>query len=447
MAQVLPFLLPVLFLGAQAIRESIRPQHGKEVHCYVVSWAIYRQNEGKFTVDNIRPELCTHIIYSFAGLDAETWTIKSLDEWADINKNNIGNYRRVTALRQKYPGLKVTLAIGGWNEGSKNYSNLAGSATSRKIFVKSVVDFLRKFEFDGLDLDWEYPTQREGVPADRENFVHLIKELKEAFKGPRPLLLSAAISAVKYVIDSAYDVPEISKYLDYIHIMAYDYHGVWNKKVLPNSPLRGSDELSVEDTVKHLLQKGAPPEKLILGLAMYGRTFTVTTKPSSPDESPLGLPITGDGFAGPFTNQSGFMGYNEICSELITNSQSWRIGWDEESSTPYAINDDRVIVYDNPRGFKAKIEYINGLGLAGVMVWSMDTDDFSGKCKALHYDSLNPLTEMDFPLLRTINKALTPKEDSIDDNSVENPSLATKASSNLVLLAFILLIYPAVMNR
>lgn len=47
----------------------------------------------------------------------------------------------------------------------------------------------------------------------------------------------------------AYDIPEISKYLDYIHVMAYDYHGTWNRKVLANAPLKSEDGQSV---VKHL---------------------------------------------------------------------------------------------------------------------------------------------------------------------------------------------------
>jgi chitinase len=72
----------------------------------------------------------------------------------------------------------------------------------------------------------------------------MLQELRDAFAEHR-LLLTAAISAVKRIINEAYDIPEISKYLDYIHVMAYDYHGAWNKQVLPNSPLRSRDKLSV----------------------------------------------------------------------------------------------------------------------------------------------------------------------------------------------------------
>ena len=60
-------------------------------------------------------------------------------------------------LKKQNPKLKVMLAIGGWNEGGKKYSAMAKSQSSRAKFVESVVAFLEKHEFDGFDLDWEYP--------------------------------------------------------------------------------------------------------------------------------------------------------------------------------------------------------------------------------------------------------------------------------------------------
>lgn len=55
------------------------------------------------------------------------------------------------------PNLKVLIAIGGWNEGGKKYSDMAATKMSRDKFTKSVVTFLTEHGFDGLDLDWEYP--------------------------------------------------------------------------------------------------------------------------------------------------------------------------------------------------------------------------------------------------------------------------------------------------
>ena len=69
----------------------------------------------------------------------------------------LAGFRKVTDLKYVNPKLKVTLAIGGWNEGSTKYSEMARDATKRKSFVESVITFLKQHNFDGLDLDWEYP--------------------------------------------------------------------------------------------------------------------------------------------------------------------------------------------------------------------------------------------------------------------------------------------------
>ena len=61
-------------------------------------------------------------------------------------------------MAYKKKGLKVTLALGGWNDSAGDkYSRLVNSPSARRRFVKHVVEFLEKHGFDGLDLDWEYP--------------------------------------------------------------------------------------------------------------------------------------------------------------------------------------------------------------------------------------------------------------------------------------------------
>lgn len=132
--------------------------HNKQVVCYWGTWANYRPKAGKFTPEDIDPSLCTNLIYSFVGLDSETNAVKSLDPWMDLEENYaLGGFKKATDLKYSYPDLKVTIAIGGWNEGSKKYSGMAKDPMKRKQFVESAVLFLKKYNFDGLDLDWEYP--------------------------------------------------------------------------------------------------------------------------------------------------------------------------------------------------------------------------------------------------------------------------------------------------
>lgn len=60
------------------------PSHDKLVVCYISTWAVYRPTKGQFNLDNIDPNLCTHAIYAFSGLDATSDTIKSMGNFPKI---------------------------------------------------------------------------------------------------------------------------------------------------------------------------------------------------------------------------------------------------------------------------------------------------------------------------------------------------------------------------
>lgn len=171
---------------------------------------MYRPEKGKFPVELIDPFICSHVIYTFAGLGYDN-KIRSLDPWNDLKDNyGKGAFERFTALKKVNPELKTLLAIGGWNEGSIKYSAMASSASDRATFIQSVVEFLEKYNFDGLDLDWEYPAARGGKPEDKSNFAALVTEMKAAF-AQKQYLLTAAVSAGKWFMDPAYDIPVISR--------------------------------------------------------------------------------------------------------------------------------------------------------------------------------------------------------------------------------------------
>lgn len=342
--------------------------------CYVGTWAVYRPGDGKFEIDHVDPQLCTHLVYAFAGLDTETNTIKSLDPFQDLTENyGKGGYERAVALKKRNPALKVTLAIGGWKEGSPPYSRMAANPEARATFVKSAVDFLLKYGFDGLDLDWEYPAKRGGAPEDKQNFVKLAQELKEAFRRPN-LILTAALGAGASTVDVAYDVAGLSRYLDLLHLMTYDYHGAWDGVAGHNAPYS-----EVEASVKHFLSLGARADKLVLGLPAYGRTFLL----QNPDEPfRMGVSKTKtEGFPGPFTREPGTMGYNEVCLEVNNSTGGYTIHWDEQSQAPYALKGDHLITYDNPASIALKVRLVTQYGLRGMMSWSIETEDFLGKCQ------------------------------------------------------------------
>jgi len=169
--------------------------------CYFTNWVGNRGGPSSFTPDNIDPSLCTNIIYSFATLNENSLQIQVADENTDINQ---GYYAQVTAL--KSDNLKVSIAIGGWGDsGTDKYSRMVSTAQGRTNFVNSVLAFLEEHNFDGLDLDWEYPkcpwADCSGPDSDRPNFSLLLAELRAAF-APRGYLLSAAVSASRYIGDN-----------------------------------------------------------------------------------------------------------------------------------------------------------------------------------------------------------------------------------------------------
>ena len=127
----------------------------KNIVCYYTNWSQYRLDLGKFTPDSIDPFLCTHIIYAFAKISNGQL---AAFEWNDESTTwSVGNYEKVTNMKNANPNLKVLLAVGGWNMASTDFSNMVTSDASRANFVATTVNFLTKNKFNGLDLDWEYP--------------------------------------------------------------------------------------------------------------------------------------------------------------------------------------------------------------------------------------------------------------------------------------------------
>ncbi|XP_071539684.1 chitinase-3-like protein 1 isoform X2 [Panulirus ornatus] len=352
--------------------------------CYYGSWAVYRHGQGKFDVEDIDPGICTHIIFGFAGLSTETFEIKVLDPYNELCDNwGKCGYNRFTGLKQKNANLKALLAVGGWNEGSRSYSKMAADPAKRKAFIDSSISLLKEHHFDGLDMDWEYPTQRGGAPEDKANFVVLLRELKESLMA-HGMILTAAVSAGKDTIDAAYDIPGMAQHLDLLNLMAYDMHGAWEPYTHHQSglyayPADTGDNayLNVDFAVNYWINGGMPSSKIALGVPLYGRCWSL----DSPVDHGYYAPANQPGRPGSFTNSPGFMGYNEICVKV--EREGWIVGMVHGMQEPYTyhIPTGRIwCSYDNPSSVITKAEYAREHGLAGMMVWSIETDDFHGAC-------------------------------------------------------------------
>ncbi|CAK9798859.1 Probable chitinase 10 [Anthophora quadrimaculata] len=382
-------------ISSSTSTDHLKPVDRFKMICYFTNWAWYRQEGGKFLPEDVDTDLCTHVLYGFAVLDGSQLIIKSHDPWADIDNKF---YERVAALKSK--GVKVLMAIGGWNDSAGDkYSRLVNSPSARRRFIKNVIQFIEKYEFQGLDLDWEYPVCwqvdcEKGPASDKEAFASLVKELSEEFK-PRGLLLSAAVSPSKRVIDNGYDVPTLAKYLDWISVMTYDYHGQWDKKTGHVAPLYAlatdwEPTFNANFSIHYWMEKGAPAEKLVMGAPLYGQSFSLAER----SQRGLNAPTYGGGEAGEATRARGFLSYYEICERTL--QKGWTVVQDKQRRIgPYAYKGDQWVSFDDTRQIKLKAEFIKDLGLAGGMVWALDLDDFKNRCNC------EPS-----PLLRTMNRVL-----------------------------------------
>ncbi|KAL7300732.1 hypothetical protein TKK_0006710 [Trichogramma kaykai] len=416
------FILQKVLVGSNVIllillTSGVRSDNDeKRVVCYYTNWSVYRPGTAKFQPDNINPYLCTHLIYAFGGFTKEN-ALKPFDKYQDVDK---GGYAKFNGLKTYNKNLKTLLAVGGWNEGSKRFSPMVADTQKRKQFVKSAVKFLRQNRFDGLDLDWEYPAHRDGgKPRDKDNYATLVQELREEFDkessktGKPRLLLTMAIPAGIETLEKGYDIPRLNEYLDFFNLLSYDYHSAYEPAANHHAPLYGleedneynyDNELTIAYTIKYLTQNGATADKIVVGIPTYGRSYTLINA----DATELGAPADGPGEEGEATREKGYLAYYEICENIDKND--WTVeNPNPNAMGPYAFKDNQWVGYDDEDIVRKKSKFVNEQKLGGIMFWSIDNDDFRGKCHGKPY-----------PLIEAAKEALL--EDNDKDNEDDRPN-------------------------
>lgn len=241
----------------------------KNVICYFSNWAQIRSPPAKFVPENLDATLCSHIFYAYAELDSATFEAVPGDPMVDIND---GYFNRVQNVAKKQnPQVKILLALGGWTDSTGDkYSRLVQDPKKRSNFVKSVTKMLVTRKFDGLSLEWQYPSCpnsdcSKGNPGDKQNFARLVTELKKAFR-PKGLLLAAGLTGYEEIAKKAYDMKALSSNLDLVNVYAYDYHGYWDGKTDHHSPLQDSQGTYYADYImKFYAKQGFSKDQLNLG--------------------------------------------------------------------------------------------------------------------------------------------------------------------------------------
>lgn len=364
------FLIPLFFACNNASEKSSLPVEeqeisNKEVTPVDMKIIGYAAGYEDYDFSKIDASKLTHINFAFANivdgkaafeLDTDTAKIASL----------IG-------LKEQNPNLKVLYSVGGW-VWSDQFSTMAAYEKSRKIFAESCIALLKKHEFDGVDLDWEYPGQRaeDNVfrPADKDNFTLLLKAIRKALdvqgeKDNTHYLLTIATGADQAYIDNT-NLGVAHEYLDFINVMGYDFYQGWMYQTGHHANLYPSDKekyggnSGVEAIERHIVA-GVPVNKLVLGIPFYGRQWEKV----APTEVPL--------YAS--ANEGGYIiSYWQILEKL--KSGNYEKLYDESAKASYlwSATDNVMISWETPKEIKFKADYIKEKGLGGAMFWEYSLD-------------------------------------------------------------------------
>nr|BAV14503.1 chitinase [Lymnaea stagnalis] len=394
---IITFLVVLLAIVEQLLaKEFLRV-------CYFPNWAHQRVSTlARFDITNIDPYICTHLIYAFGNIDRGNKVLQTPTPTEE------SRYRAFNDLKKNNTQLKTLLTVGGQYDHGEGFTAVADPVTTLNNFAATTITFLRRYGFDGLDLDWEFPNA-----SNNQTLITLLKGLREAFDKESTtsrLLLTIAAPAGKYFIDSGYKVADINKYVDYVNVMTYDYATSNNEVTTFNSPLysrnniRFSPELSTNWTVHYYHQLGLDFSKILVGITGVGR-WLVLQNSSVYD---VGSNVTKALRNGTHYEIVAGLAYPEICL-MLSNNSSKRY-FDDNQQVPYLVNGDNWIGYEDTQSVEAKTKWMMDLGVAGLMFWSIDQDDFSGQsCNQGRY-----------PLLSTARKL-----SSNDTRVVTTPSPVT----------------------
>ncbi|HEX4780474.1 MAG TPA: glycoside hydrolase family 18 protein [Usitatibacter sp.] len=306
---------------------------------------------------------------------------------------------RLARMKRDNPALVLFASVGGWT-GSSGFSDMASDASSRARFIASSLAFLRRYGFDGIDIDWEYPGAI-GVacapgltcerPGDKENFVRLAREMRAAMdgagraEGRRYRLTIAAGADAKFAANSSGPwLARLAASLDWINLMTYDYHGTWERESNFVAPLRadpaGGSDASVDASVSLFLAEGVPPGKLVPGIAFYGKGWTGCAPGPRGDGlfqrcKDLARPDHEATFEFAYLEDEGFLA-RDGAGELTRAGRGFERHWSAAASGPwlYEAASGTFIAYDDERSVRDKAREALRRGLRGVMFWEVSAD-------------------------------------------------------------------------
>ncbi|GJN73123.1 endochitinase 1 [Purpureocillium lilacinum] len=343
---------------------------------YFTNWGIYQAN---YQPQMLPADRVTHVLYAFAAF-GQDGTVKPFDSYADVEKhypddswndqgkNAYGCVKQLYKLKQKNRNLKTLISIGGWTASQDGkFANSVATDAQKQQFASTAVKMMGDWGMDGLDIDWEYPTNEQ----EAKSFVGLLKACRDALdayaekNAPGYHFLLTVATAAGPDHYRQLDMKGMDQYLDAWHLMAYDYAGSWDKTTGHQANINKSSsnpeatKFSTVQAVDDYIQAGIAPDKIVLGLPLYGRSFANTDG--------LGMAFTGVGGG---TLEKGIWLYKDLPRTGAKEEVDEAVG----AAWSYDAAAKELVSYDNPQSAKLKVDYLKSKGLGGALFWEASGD-------------------------------------------------------------------------
>lgn len=354
-----------------------------------------------------------------ADLDLQFTAENSVDGRADDPASAFrGDFHQVAELKRRFPKMKVLISLEG------KAADFAADAQPevREAFVRSCVDLFLRGQFvaggavtpseqkeaaglfDGIDLDWEFPHEE-----DAANFAALLVEFRRQMDFARPGLRLAVAVGPSPRMYPGVDLAAVSRVVDQVGVMNYDYNGPWNQKTGFLAPLYGETGGTVERSILAYKEASVPAAKLLLGMPFYGYgwkevpsteqhglmqegrsirgdrpySYLRTLVPAGP-EAPAGvgtaeaepekaakLPVASLPAAESAVKADGARAVDAAAAKAPAPFVLYR---DPRSKAPWLYDGDTFWTYDDPMSIRAKASFAVEQGLGGVMAWELSED-------------------------------------------------------------------------
>ncbi|KAL0940480.1 glycosylhydrolase family 18-9 [Colletotrichum truncatum] len=317
----------------------------------------------------------TDIIFSFATIDPKTFEIQAGDS------KTAQFMQRINAIKLIQPDIKIWIAVGGWafndpGPTQTTFSDMAASTSATKSFIDSLIKMMNKYDFDGIDVDWEYPVaeDRFGKGADFKNFVTFMKTLAERMRGgDQKKAVSLTLPSSFWYLQH-FDIKNLEKHVDWFNIMSYDIHGSWDIDNKWTGPYANShtNMTEIQDALDLLWRNDIKPEKVTFGMSFYSRSFTLQNAGCNTP----GCVVSSGGNAGECSGTTGVLLHPEIAD--IVSKQKLTPTLHRDAAVKSVTWGDQWTTFDDLATWRLKANVIRGQCIPGVMVWAMSQDDKDG---------------------------------------------------------------------